>query len=220
MDSAQPYIAFAWLALAMTLAPGADTIFVLRASLRDGWRSGVAATFGVVCGVVLWGALAGLGVAVLLSRFPSVYDTIAAAGGLYLVFLAVCTFSSAWHTWRVQAGSEVDVDGAGPHHTMGRTFGGGLATNLLNPKIGVFYLSVMPGLFVGQALSLWVGLSLGGIHAALGLAWMSILSVAASWARRYLLRPGARAVMDGLCGLLLAVFGMYVIVEVAVHLAA
>lgn len=214
-EVASGVFAFTWLALAMTLAPGSDTVFVVRSSLAAGWKAGVVAALGIVCGVVLWGGLAGLGVALLLVRWPVVYNLVAVAGGVYLGYLAVQTFLGAWKTWGAAVSQEGEAESARP---LGQVFRAGFLTNLLNPKIGVFYLSVMPGLFLGQGLTVWLGLLLGGIHAAWGVLWLSIVSLVAGWARKTLLRPRARAVLDAICGVLLLGFGIFVIVEVATHL--
>ncbi|MWB98824.1 LysE family translocator [Agromyces seonyuensis] len=212
-DDTAAIIAFAWLALAMTLAPGSDTVFVIRSSLQDAWRAGVVAALGIVCGVVVWGALAGLGVALLLVRFPVAYDVVAVAGGIYLGYLAWGALVSARRSWRGRHDAGIGL-GLAPTRSLPRTFGAGLLANLLNPKIGVFYLSVMPGLFVGSGVGVWTGLLLGGIHAAMGVVWLSLVAVLSGWARRSLLRPTARAVLDGVCGLLLLSFGVLVVVGV------
>ncbi len=216
-DVAAGVFAFTWLALAMTLVPGSDTVFVIRSSLRDGWRAGVIAAAGVVCGVVIWGALAGLGVALLLVRFPIAYNAVAIVGGAYLVFLAIRSFVSARRTWRSDDTSN-DADATDPPQSLRTVFAAGLLTNLLNPKIGVFYLSVMPGLFLGHTLSLWLGLVLGLIHAAWGIVWLSAVSILANLARRYLLGAKPRAALEAACGVLLLAFGVFVIVEVLIVL--
>ncbi|WP_127792565.1 LysE family translocator [Agromyces sp. LHK192] len=231
-DPSAGIIAFTWLALAMTLAPGSDTVFVIRSSLRDGWRAGVVAAFGIVCGVVVWAGLAGLGVALLLVRFPLAYNVIAIGGGLYLGYLAVRTFVAAVQMWGsasrsegldagatdADAGSDVERRRPASPAARLRTFTTGLTTNLLNPKIGVFYLSVMPGLFIGQSLTVWLGLLLGGIHAAWGIIWLSVVSILAGWARTHLLQPKPRAVLEAVCGALLLAFGVFVLVEVAMDM--
>ncbi|WP_395244113.1 LysE family translocator [Agromyces sp. MMS24-K17] len=226
-DPTAGILAFTWLALAMTLAPGSDTVFVIRTSLRAGWKVGVIAALGIVCGVIVWAGLAGLGVALLLVRFPVAYGVIAIAGGVYLGYLAVRTFIFAAQMWR-SAPAPISADEVTPDATglVGesrtalapwRTFTTGLFTNLLNPKIGVFYLSVMPGLFIGQTLTVWLGLLLGTIHAVLGIIWLSVVSVLAGWARNHLLRPRPRAVLEAVCGALLLAFGVFVIAEVVVN---
>lgn len=205
-------LAFAGLALAMTLVPGADTVFVIRASLRGGRTAGIVAGLGVALGVIVWGGLTGLGVALLLVRFPLAYTIVAVAGGLYLVLLAARSLRSSWRMWHDEADA-ADL-GAGGRQSLGAVFWVGLLTNLLNPKIGVFYLSVIPGLFAGQELSAWLGMLLGGIHALWGVLWLSLIAVLANWARMRLMHPRTRATMEAVCGLLLLGFGVFVIVGV------
>lgn len=210
---ASSIVAFAVIALAVVLMPGADTILVLRTSLRDGIRAGTITATGVVCGPVAWGALAGLGVALVLSRNVLVYGVVAVAGGFYLGYLAYRTFVSARATWRSTGSNLVgdDVPGSPPRRSAAY-FSTGLMTNLLNPKIGVFYVSVMPGLFLGQQVTVWLGALLGAIHAALGLAFLGGVAVLSGLARRYVTRPRAQAVIEAICGLCLLGFGVVVVV--------
>ena len=213
-------LAFAGLAAVMTLVPGADTVLVLRTSLRDGARAGIATAAGVGLGVVAWGALAGLGVALVLTRVPLLYTLVAVAGGGYLAFLAVRCFIAARRSWRSRNENEV-VDASGtPRTAGGRHLLTGLTTNLLNPKIGVFYLSVMPGLFAGQEVGPWLGAGLGAIHAVFGLVWLGGIALFASSARRMLARPAANAIVELVCGCCLLAFAAFVIVESLIHALA
>lgn len=210
-------LAFTGVAVVVVLMPGADTVLVLRTSLRDGPRSGVATALGVTCGPVVWGALAGVGVALLLGRNRVLYDAVAVAGGVYLGYLAVSAARSGIRSWRSAGTGEDAVLGvdAAPR-SRASYFRTGLTTNLLNPKIGVFYLAVMPGLFAGQAITVWLGALLGLIHGVLGLVFLSGVSVLAGAARRRLLRPRTSAVIELLCGACLLGFGLYVIAEAVI----
>jgi threonine/homoserine/homoserine lactone efflux protein len=218
-DLAAGVFAFTWLALAMTLVPGSDTVFVIRSSLRGGWFAGVVAALGVVTGVIVWGGLAGVGVALLLVRFPVAYTIVTIAGGLYLGYLAITTFVSARRLWRQGNEAEDDLGTTTANGTLLGTYSAGLLTNLLNPKIGVFYLSVMPGLFLGQNLTVGLGLGLATIHAGWGVIWLTLVSVLAGWARAHLLRPRPRAILEAVCGVFLLGFGVFVIVEVVLNVA-
>ena len=114
-------------------------------------RDGIITASGFVCGQVIWGALAGLGAALVLSQDPLLYRAVAAAGGFSLTYLAYQTFFSARSTWR--SATAVIADAAATATSPRRSttyFFTGLMTNLLNPRIGVFYRSVMPGLFLGR----------------------------------------------------------------------
>ena len=211
--------AFAGIAVVVVLMPGADTVLVLNASLRDGTRAGIVTATGVVCGPVLWGALAGLGAAVILSRNPLTAGLIAAAGGIYLCHLAIRSFAAARASWR----EAVDIDLAPPHPPHRRAavthFLTGLTTNVLNPKIGVFYLSVMPALFFGRPVTVWLGALLGLIHAAVGMVFLTGVSVMSGLARRRLSRPHNRAVLESICGLCLLGFGVYALIQASAAVA-
>ncbi|MGB4777300.1 LysE family translocator [Microbacterium sp.] len=93
----------------------------------------------------------------------------------------------------------------------------GLMTNLLNPKIGVFYLSVMPGLFLGQEITPWLGALLGAMHAVLGLTFLSGVAVLSGFARRHLTRPKVRAAIELVCGACLLAFASFVVIEAIAH---
>lgn len=213
-------LAFTGVAAAVVLMPGVDTILVLRTSLREGARYGVIVALGVVCGPVIWGALAGLGVALIMSQNPPVYSAVAAAGGIYLGYLAVRSLMSAAAAWR--SADAVNFAAGGPEdgrRSAASHFLTGLMTNLLNPKIGVFYVSIMPGLFLGQHIDVWLGAFLGLIHSVLGIAFLGAVSVLSAFAARYLRRSRANAVIDLVCGLCLLAFGVYVLIQAIEHLA-
>lgn len=210
-------LAFTTIAVVVVLMPGADTVLVLDSSLRYGSRAGIVTATGVVCGPVLWGALAGLGVAVILSQNPLLSSGIAVAGGLYLCYLAFRSFSAAHTSWR----SPSTTTEATPDVLVRRTplthFLTGLTTNVLNPKIGIFYLSVMPTLFIGRQISLWLGALLGLIHATLGIAFLTGVSVLSGVARRRLSHPRSRAPIELACAICLLGFGVYAVMQASSH---
>lgn len=212
-------LAFTGVAATVVLMPGVDTILVLRTSLREGARYGVIVALGIVCGPVVWGALAGLGVALIMSQNPPVYSAVAAAGGLYLCYLAVLSLRAAAATWESPDAVDFTAEPAAAPRGVRSHFLTGLMTNLLNPKIGVFYVSVMPGLFLGQHIDVWLGALLGLIHSILGIVFLSAVSVLSALAARHLKRARANAVIDLVCGLCLLAFGGYVLVQAALHLA-
>lgn len=212
-------LAFTALAVMVVLMPGADTVLVLNASLRDGARAGMVTATGVVCGPILWGALAGLGVALLLNRNSAGFTAVAAAGGLYLCFLATRSFSAARSSWRLPAANS----GSGEVPCRQRPlahFLTGLTTNVLNPKIGVFYLSVMPALFVGQQITIWLGAMLGMIHAGVGMAFLTGVAALSGFARRRLNHPRFRASIEIICATSLLGFGVYALTHAALASAA
>ncbi|MFT4028568.1 MAG: LysE family translocator [Protaetiibacter sp.] len=199
------------MAAVVVLMPGADTILVLRTSLRFGARKAVITAAGVVCGPVVWGALAGLGVALVLSRLPILYSAVAVAGALYLVYLGTGSVRAARTLWRRRSESAETTSAAVPPSRS--AFLTGLMTNLLNPKIGVFYLAVMPGLFAPGDVTIWLGALLGTIHGAIGLVFLSAVAIFAACFRRFLTRPAVNAVVEVICGLCLFAFATLVVID-------
>lgn len=213
-------LAFTAVAFFIVLTPGADTVLVLRTSVRSGVRAGTLAAAGVVCGPVIWGALAGVGVALVVRQNPILYTVIAAAGGGYLCYLAYQSIVAAVRAWR-STGAVHETRTNEGENTTGKSlphFGRGLVTNLLNPQIGVFYLAIMPGLFDAGQITLWLGAALGGIHGVLGLVFLSVIAFFTSATNRLLDRPKVTASVEFVCGLLLLGFGVYASAEAALSL--
>lgn len=122
-----------------------------------------------------------------------------------------------WAAVRVPAGAEA----AGTSHGAGdgaaaapppRAFLAGwrqgFTTNLLNPKVGAFYVAILPQLVPDDAPHLAWGLALAGLHVAMGTAWLGLLVAVARAARTWLSRPAVTRWVDGVAGTLIAGFGL------------
>ena len=208
-------IAFTFAALALVLMPGVDTILVLHTSIDEGRTAGIATAAGIVCGPIIWGFLAGIGAALIFAQSPVAFGVVAAAGGIYLLYLAYGSILPAVRTLHLAstpATQQVDVRHIGNH------FGRGLVTDLLNPKIGIFYLAIMPSLFARNEINAWLGGFLGSIHAALGFVFLTLIAVLAAAARNRLTRPRTSAIIQLICGLCLAGFGVYALVDAVPNL--
>ena len=130
------WIAFALVALGMVLTPGPNMIYLISRSICQGPAAGLVSLGGVALGFVVYMVCAALGVTALVLAVPYAYDALRGAGALYLLYLA-------WQAVRPGGRSPFQVrdlprDGARKLFTMG------LVTSLLNPKIAVLYLSLLP----------------------------------------------------------------------------
>lgn len=162
--------AFVPAAVALILAPGPDTVYVLGRGLRDGTRPGMAGAVGVATGVLVHATVAALGLAALFRTVPAAYTTVRVVGGLYLLILAVRTLRS---------GESFGVTGEdAPDRGPTRSFAGGLLVNALNPKVALFFLAFLPQ-FLGPDAGVAEPLTLGVVYAALtvgylgGVAWFA-----------------------------------------------
>lgn len=207
MTPAAAVTAFALAAALLTVAPGLDTALVLRAAALAGARRALAATVGVCCGLLTWGLAVALGLGALLAASGLAYAALRWAGAVYLLWLGLDALVRPRRHVADLQGTAPPSDGAG------RWFARGLLTNLLNPKVGVFYVTFLPQ-FVppGVAVAPFVAL-LAAIHAAEGIAWLSLLVLATRPLAIVLRRPAVAAALDRLTGLMLVGFGLRLALE-------
>ncbi|MCF6744685.1 LysE family translocator [Blastococcus sp. KM273128] len=196
-------LAFAVVAAALTVTPGLDTALVLRAALTRGPREAAATAAGIVSGLFAWGAAAAVGVSALLTASRLAYDALRLAGAVYLVWFGVRLLVRA-----LRARSE-PVGGATRYGASAwRAARLGLTTNLLNPKVGVFYAALLPQFLPPGQDPLASGLLMAGVHAVLSVAWFALLIGLASALGRWLRRPRTVRAIDAVTGTVLVGFGV------------
>jgi threonine/homoserine/homoserine lactone efflux protein len=195
-------LAFAAVAALVTITPGLDTVLVLRTAVSSGWRVGYLAGVGIATGCLLWAAASAAGITAVLAASTLAFDALRLAGAAYLVWLGVRALWGARRMTKAQAGDE-------PPPMSGRTaFRQGLTTNLLNPKIGVFYMSLLPQFMPHDAPVLWTSLLYAVIHDVEGLIWFAFIVFAAGAARQMLTRPAVGRALQRLTGLAFIGFGV------------
>ena len=204
MDIATALASFALAAGLMTLAPGIDTALVLRTAAVDNGRNALCSAIGIVAGVFVWGLVAACGLGALLAVSDSLYRLIKFAGAAYLVWLGVGMLRSA------MTGHERS-QGDAPHERRHSARGWllrGLGTNLLNPKVGVFYVSFLPQFMPAGVDVVAFSTLLAAIHALLTLAWFGLLIAATRPLARALARPSVTRSLDGITGTVIIGFGL------------
>ncbi len=201
---------FAVVAGLLTIIPGMDTALVVRTTVAQGRRRGLAAAVGICTGCLVWGAGAAVGVSALLVASRLGYDAVRAAGAVYLTWLG------ATMLWRTRGRRDTaphdspasQPASARPADSAFRSWVRGTTTNLLNPKIGAFYVAILPQFIPAHASHLLAGLVLAGVHDAEGIIWFTGLISAVHLARRFLDSNRARKIMDRITGTVLIGFGL------------
>ena len=195
-------LGFAVVAAALTVTPGLDTALVLRAAVTARRRDAAATAVGIVAGLFVWGAAAAAGVSALLTASQFGYDVLRYAGAAYLVWFG------ARLLWRARRPVRA-AEAPGPAgRSAWRAARLGLVTNLLNPKVGVFYVALLPQFVPPGADALAVGLLLAAVHAALSLVWFALLIALAGALGRRLRNPRTVRAVDGTTGVVLVGFGV------------
>ncbi|MFD0360167.1 LysE family translocator [Nocardia sp. GCM10030253] len=199
-------VSFAAVAGLLTLVPGVDTALVLRAAIVRGTRHAFTTALGVGTGVLVWGAAAACGLSVLLTTSQLAYTVLRIAGAVYLVWLGVKTLVTLWRN----RGS-VDGIGADDSDASGgllRAWARGAATNLLNPKVGVFYIAMLPQFIPPEAPHLAMGVALAVVHGIEGMLWFSVLIYGVQFTRTWVARPPVKRAMEAVTGSVLLAFGL------------
>lgn len=203
---------FAVIALLLCAVPGPDTLLVLRTGLRGGRRHGTAAGLGCAAGSLIWGSAAAVGIATLLERSAAAYEVIKLAGAAYLIVLGVRALWSARHSDSVSP--DADLPGAVPRARTARgAFAYGLTGDLLNPKMGLFYVAVIPQV-VPRSIPVMSGtLLFAGVDTVVAAIYMTALAAAAGWALRWLRRGRVRGAMEATTGLCMVGLGASIVLD-------
>jgi threonine/homoserine/homoserine lactone efflux protein len=197
---------FALVAGLVTVIPGLDTAMVLRSAIRDGRPHGFATALGISCGALVWGAGAAVGITALLEISTVAYTAVRIAGACYMIWLGSRLLAQALQT-KPAAEAPSGTDDTEPRG-LRRSWARGFMTNLLNPKIGAFYVAVMPQFIPTHASHLAVGLLLASVHDAEGLVWFSGIILLAHRARQAFSRRRTQRAIDGVTGSVLIGLGV------------
>jgi RhtB (resistance to homoserine/threonine) family protein len=205
-------LAFALVAALLTVTPGIDTALVIRTTLAAGRATGLRTAAGICTGVVTWGMLSAVGVSAVLTASRVAYDVLRLLGAAYLVVLGVRTLLAARRGRAPVAGDEAgaELPGVAGSRAAFRT---GLLTNLLNPKVGVFYVTLLPQFIPAGTPVLGMSVLLAGIHAVEGIAWLSLLVLVVHRLGMAMRRPSVRRALERVTGVVLVGFGVRVALE-------
>jgi threonine/homoserine/homoserine lactone efflux protein len=199
--------AFCAAAALLTVTPGLDTALIIRTSAGEGRRAGLAAAVGVALGCLFWTVVTALGLGALLAASRVAYTVLKWVGAAYLVWLGIRLILQPRSTFAVESAGHTARKG------VAGWLGKGLLTNVLNPKVGVFYVSFLPQ-FVPQDVPVAPFiLMLGVIHAAMGLLWLAVLARATRSIVQALKRPWVLKLLDRATGLVFIGFGARLALE-------
>lgn len=178
----------------LTLTPGFDTALVLRSAAVQGWQRAWATAFGVTLGCLVWGVAVGLGLGALLLASEMAYNLLKWVGAAYLLYLGVKLLISP------STQAEEAQRATNKEQRYFACFTRGLFGNLLNPKVGVFYVTFLPQFIpAGASVPLWCTL-MALTHMVIGLVWNAVLIGCSQYFAAHLRRPAVLKVMDRLTG--------------------
>ncbi len=201
-------LSFTAAAAVIVIVPGPDQALLLQTSAASGRPAAVRAAGGVLLGIVLWGIASVVGLSALLANGSVAFLVVSVIGAAYLIWLGIMALRSAMSA----------AAGAAPiRDARGKTgfFMRGLLMNCLNPKIGLFYLSILPQFLPGSATPA-VGdeLVLFAIYVTVSALWLFGFAFAAGSLHSILNRPRVKRSLDSVVGVILMGLGVMALVGV------
>lgn len=196
-------VSFALVAGLMTITPGIDTALVLRVAATRGRLAGFAAALGITSGVLVWAVAAALGVSALLAASATAFLALKVVGSAYMIWLGARLLFGALRGGSGRGRAEpVAAGGPWPFYRQG------LLVNLLNPKVGAFYVAVLPQFLPPDVPPALAAAAMALVHNVEGLLWFALVIFTVDRMRAWLARPRVRRGLDAATGSVIVGFGV------------
>ncbi len=205
------YVAFVGIAALLTITPGADMALVAKNAFTRGRGASFATILGICSGLVVHATASALGLSVILAKSARMFAAVKWAGALYLLYLGLAALwraakgGSSAQVATVASGGEVELESRG---VWWAGYGEGLLTNLLNPKVVLFYLTFLPQFIAPGHPVLRTSLLLASVHILMGLIWLSIYGAALRKLNAAMSGSGLRRALEAATGGLLVALGI------------
>ncbi len=206
-------LVFIGVAAIVIIVPGPDTAVVTKNVLIHGRRAGLGTSLGVSAGLSLWTIAAAVGIASLVRTSEVAFTVLKLVGALYLIWLGVQALRAAG---RPPGDAHPSAGRAGTGWDAGWGRGwipAGVLSDLANPKIGIFFTSLLPQFVTAGHAVLLPFLILGAIFVAMTVIWLLAYTLVAARAAQTLMRPRVRAALDRFTGVVLIGLGLRLAVE-------
>jgi len=203
--------AFLGISILVIVTPGPDTALTIRNTLLGGRRGGIFTALGVVMGQALWAVAASVGLVALLVASEPVFVAVKLAGAAYLVLLGAQALRGALHT----GGTKTATPGGESPHRLAPAVAlrQGVISDLGNPKIAVFFTSLLPQFTPRGDATFATLVAHGLVFCALTFAWLTGYAIVVARAGDFLRRPAIRRALEGVTGGVLIALGVRVATE-------
>jgi RhtB (resistance to homoserine/threonine) family protein len=196
------FFTFLILSLFVVMSPGIDTALITKRTIADGRTDGYKMGLGITAGSLVHTFAAAFGLSAILMQSAAAFEIIKYAGAVYLIYLGLSSFISMKK--KKEAGIETEVES----DMKKSAFNQGLLSNVLNPKVAMFFLTFLPQFVkTGENASQQL-IIMGIIYTLLSISWFFIYVFFINYMREWLMSPKVQRVMDKATGLVLIGFGL------------
>jgi threonine/homoserine/homoserine lactone efflux protein len=193
---------------ALTLAPGLDTVLVIRNSGRGGARDGTATSLGICLGLFVHATLSALGLSVLLLHTAWAWNLLKFAGAGWLIFLGISSLRDAR-----KSGTASFTSNKSEEFSLKKSLREGLFCNTLNPKAIIFYLAFLPQFIDPEGSILLQSLLVAFLHFCVAMLYLVTISFTVERARSFLARERVNKAFHALSGAVLLFFGVQLLMK-------
>lgn len=202
MENITNYAGFIGAVIILSLTPGADTVFILTKSIAGGYKQGFASVAGIVCGLFVHTALAAFGLSVILMTSSLLFNIVKIAGAAYLIYLGIMAIRSK---------SSIAISSEKTSTSFKKTFRQGFFTNILNPKVALFFLALLPQFVKGSAENPLPFLILGLTFIVIGTIWSLFLVAASSYISSSLRTSKFSMYLNKISGAIFIILGLNIL---------
>jgi len=196
---------FLAIAIVLTITPGADMALVARNRLTRGRQSAFFTILGICLGCGVHAFLSSVGLSAILARSAAAFEAVKLVGAVYLVYLGVMSLRGAKSSDSESTGSAARQ----PSSSLAE----GLVTNVLNPKVALFYLTFLPQFIVPEGSVVFQALVLGGAHLGMGFLWLNLYAALIGSLGKILSSSRARRRLEVVTGTVLVGLGLRLALE-------
>jgi threonine/homoserine/homoserine lactone efflux protein len=206
------FLAFLGVSIIVIVTPGPDTAITIRNTLFGGRTGGVFTALGIASGQTIWAVATSAGIVALLIASEPLFLAVKYAGAAYLIYLGIQALREAFRP-------SVRTQGSVPARPSGRrlmpltAFRQGVISDLGNPKMAVFFASLLPQFVPAGHATFSALLLLGVVFAVMTFTWLALYAAVVARAGDFLRRPSIRRAIEGVTGTVLIALGLRIAAE-------
>ncbi|AYA75069.1 LysE family translocator [Bacillus sp. Y1] len=196
------FYTFLVLSLFVVMSPGIDTALITKRTISDGRIDGYKMALGITTGSLVHTFAAAFGLSAILMQSAVAFEIVKYAGAVYLIYLGLSSFITKKNKYVTH------IENQNNSELKKSAFKQGLFSNVLNPKVAMFFLTFLPQFVKTGADATQLFIMMGVIYTVLSITWFFVYVFFINYLREWLMSPKVQRIMDKVTGLVLIGFGL------------